>query len=218
VTRVKLCGIMEASHALVAVEAGADFVGMVFAPSRRRITSDKGREISQALKALPARPLIVGVFVNAPPSEVNQLTRLCGLDYVQLSGDEPVEYMKGIEKPIIKAIHIKGEPALELLSGMEEGYKALGSDRLIYLLDSRVGEMYGGTGRVADWDIAAEIASRFPIILAGGLSPQNVSQAIRKVKPWGVDVSSGVETDGVKDMAKMKAFVQIVRDASESVA
>jgi phosphoribosylanthranilate isomerase len=212
-TRVKLCGIMEVSHALAAAEAGADFIGMVFAPSRRRITSQRGREINQAI-IRTSRPSMVGVFVNLPQGEVNEIAQFCCLDYVQLSGGEPVEYMKGIERPIIKAIHLKGQPMSEVLAEMEQGYNVRGD--FIYLLDSYASGMYGGTGKASNWDIAAEVAGKFPIILAGGLSPQNVSQAIKRVKPWGVDVSSGIETDGVKDIAKMKAFIKEVREIDES--
>ncbi len=209
-TRVKLCGIMEVSHALAAVEAGADFIGLVFAPSRRRITPQRGREISQAIRAPTSRPSMVGVFANLPQDEVNDIARLCHLDYVQLSGGEPVEYMKGIERAIIKAIHLRGQPISEVLAEMERGYNI--RDDLTYLLDSYASGMYGGTGKASDWDIAAEVARKFPIILAGGLSPQDVSQAIKRVKPWGVDVSSGIETGGVKDIAKMKAFIKEVRE------
>jgi phosphoribosylanthranilate isomerase len=204
---------METQHALAAAEAGADFVGMVFAPSRRQITLKRGREISQAIRALTPRPSIVGVFVNLLQGEVSEIAQFCHLDYVQLSGTEPVEYTKGIEKPIIKAIHLKAQPVAEILAEMEQGYNVRGD--IIYLLDSYVSGMYGGTGETSNWDIAAEVAGRFPVILAGGLSPQNVGEAIRRVRPWGVDVSSGIETSGVKDIAKMKAFIKAVRDVDE---
>jgi phosphoribosylanthranilate isomerase len=214
VIKVKLCGIMENQHALAVAETGADFIGMVFAPSRRRVTPNKGREISQALMALPSRPSIVGVFVNAPQDEVHKIAQFCHLDYVQLNGDEPVEYMNEIEKPIIKAIHLSGQPIAEILAEMEQGYKV--RDDIVYLLDSYASGMFGGTGKTSDWDIAAEVAGKFPIILAGGLSPQNVGEAIKRVRPWGVDISSGIETSGVKDIMKMKSFIKVVREVDES--
>ncbi len=213
--KVKICGIKEILYAIEVAKAGADFVGFVFAPSKRQITPEKAQEIIQALrKEFPAQLLTVGVFVNTSPDEINAIADFCNLDIVQLSGNEPKEYFREIKKPIIKAVHLKDQSVSEILAEIEAGYKYLGSsitDDLVYLLDSQVKGMYGGTGKTFDWNLAREVASQFPVILAGGLSPENVSKAVKKVSPWGIDVSSGVETNGVKDVSKIKKFIKMAR-------
>ncbi len=209
-TRVKICGIIDVFHAQVAMEAGADLIGVVFAPSPRQVSYEKGREIVAAVKenGLP----VAGVFVNMPAATVNDVASFCGLDWVQLSGDETWEYCQQIEKPVIKAIHVSrkwGE--VELLAHLEDGQRVLGARSPIYLLDTFVEHQYGGTGQSFAWEIARQAAAKFPLIIAGGLHPENVGQVVASLRPWGVDVSSGVETDGVKDVGKIKAFVKAVR-------
>ncbi len=209
-TKVKICGITEVTYARAAIEAGADLIGLVFAPSPRQVSYDKAREIVAAVKKhyLP----VAGVFVNMPADTVNTVAYACGLDWVQLSGDESWEYCQEIEKPVIKAIHIS--PNLsekELLAQMRNGQMMLGSRSLLYLLDTLVEKRYGGTGQVFAWGIAKKAAAEYPTIIAGGLHPGNVEQVIADLKPWGVDVSSGVESKGVKDVEKIKAFVKAVR-------
>lgn len=211
-TKIKICGITEVSYARAAVEAGADLIGVVFAPSPRQVTHRKAQEIVAALKEhrFPA----VGVFVNMPATEVNTVATSCGLDWVQLSGDESWEYCQQIEKPVIKAVHIlPGWDEKKLLAHLENGQRKLGSRSLIYLLDTFVEDKYGGTGQKFAWDIARRAAAKYPVIIAGGLQPENVGEVVSNFKPWGVDVSSGVESQGVKDVAKIKAFVQAVRSA-----
>jgi len=214
VTKVKICGIMEAEHALAAANAGADFIGMVFAPSRRQISPEAGQEIVSALRRLSHRPLVVGVFVNMPAQEVNRLATSCQLDRVQLSGDESWEYCKEIDSPIIKTVHISRTEDIErTLNHLSLGYEVLGSDGFTCLLDSKVEGAYGGTGQTFDWKLAQQVSRRFPVIIAGGLNPENVAQAIKTAKPWGVDVSSGVELKGSKDTARINAFTLAVRRA-----
>jgi len=214
--RVKICGISEADHALAAAEAGADFVGLVFAPSKRQVTVDKAAEIILPLKRLPSPPLVVGVFVNTAAHEVNRIAECCRLDWVQLSGDEPWEYCKDIERPIIKAIHVPNwDHEEEILDNLSIGHNLLKGRAFVCLLDSHIEGSYGGTGQTFDWGLAGQVSQRFPVIIAGGLSAENVGQAIKSVRPWGVDVSSGVETDGVKDVAKIQAFIQAVKKADE---
>ena len=214
-TGVKICGITEAAHALAAAEAGADFIGLVFAPSRRQVSLEQAKGISLAVKDSEKPPLVVGVFVNTPAPEVNRIADYCGLDWVQLSGDEPWEGLRDVERPLIKAIRVpqRGHSE-EIIAHLKAGSELLGKD-FVCLLDSHVEGSYGGTGRTFDWRLARQVSQRFPVIIAGGLSPQNVGQAIKVARPWGVDVSSGVETDGVKDISKIKAFIEAVRKIGE---
>jgi len=211
-TKIKICGITEVSYARAAVEAGADLIGVVLAPSPRQVTRDKAREIAAAVKKhnLP----VVGVFVNMPAAAVNAAAADCGLDWVQLSGDESWEYCRQIEKPVIKAIHISNKLGEEeLLAHLKEGKRVLGSRSPLYLLDTFVEDKYGGTGKVFVWEIARRAVAKYPVIIAGGLHPENVGEVVSSLKPWGVDVSSGVESRGVKDVAKIKDFVQAARAA-----
>jgi phosphoribosylanthranilate isomerase len=210
-TKVKICGITEVAYARAAIEAGADLIGVVFAPSPRQVTPEKAREIVAAVKkSLP----VAGVFVNMPAAAVNAAAALCELDWVQLSGDESWEYCQEIEKPVIKTIHIPPDWDEEkLLANLEDGQRKLGSKTLIYLLDTLVENKYGGSGQVFAWEITKKAIDKYPLIIAGGLHPANVGQVVANLRPWGVDVSSGVESGGVKDIGKIKAFVQAVRSA-----
>jgi phosphoribosylanthranilate isomerase len=215
--KIKVCGIKEKTHALGAVAAGVDFIGLVLAQSPRQISAAQAREIVEVIKDQPGRCEVVGVFVNMPVPAVNRIARDCGLDWVQLSGDETWAYCQQIEMPVIKAAHAYPEqdPA-ELAAYFTSGDIALAGKKYLYLLDSRTPQAYGGTGLTCDWSAAAEVARHFPVILAGGLGPENVAEAIRVVAPWGVDVSSGVEVNGIKSIARIKAFIEAVRSADDS--
>ncbi len=211
-TRVKICGLSKIEHALSASKAGADFVGLVFAPSRRQVSPEKALLLVEAVHSLENRPAVVGVFVNSAAEEVNYIAEHCQLDWVQLSGNETWQYCQEISQPVIKVIHISTEPKTdEILAEIEMGYHLLPQNGLICLLDSPVGDGYGGTGQVFSWQLAGEVSARFPVMVAGGLTPTNVGQLVKKVQPWGVDVSSGVESNGQKDASKIKAFIQVVR-------
>jgi phosphoribosylanthranilate isomerase len=214
-TRVKICGIRDKTPALAAVEAGADFIGLVFAPSQRQVSPAKASEIASAVKKSSNTTKVVGVFVNALASDVNRLADFCALDWVQLSGDESWEYCREVVRPVIKAIRIDQQSSEELSAELSAGSKLLPAQGFITLLDSRVEGKYGGTGESFNWNLAQEVAKRFPVIIAGGLDPKNVARLIERVAPWGVDVSSGVETGGVKDKAKIKAFIEAVRKVDE---
>lgn len=209
-SRGKICGISEIEHALAAAQAGADFLGLVLAESRRQVTPQKAREIAAAVRALKAPPKLAGVFVNAPAAEVNRIAKYLALDYVQLSGDEGWDYCKEIKYPVIKVIHVSDDTkSEEIISQLTMG-RLTGND-FIPLLDTRAGEHYGGSGVRFDWQIAKAVAAECDIIVAGGLNPQNVGELVRQVKPWGVDVSSGVETNGRKDSEKIRAFIKAAR-------
>jgi len=210
-TRVKICGIRDENDALAAVEAGADFIGLVFAPSTRQVTPTQACEIVSAVKKSSDATKVVGVFVNAPASQVNETADFCALDCVQLSGDESWEYCREIVEPIIKAIRIGQQSPEELCAELSAGCELLPAQKFITLLDSQVEGKYGGTGESFNWNLAQQVAERFPVIVAGGLSPKNVVRLIESVRPWGVDVSSGVETNGQKDASKIRAFVKAVR-------
>ncbi|MBI2836157.1 MAG: phosphoribosylanthranilate isomerase [Chloroflexi bacterium] len=213
-TRIKICGLSEVEHALAAARAGADFIGMIFAPSRRQVSPEKALAIAEAIHSLAQRPQVVGVFVNLNAKEVNRTAEVCHLDWVQLSGDETWEYCLEIKKPVIKVLHIRpGQKTSDILAETEKGHRMLAGKGFVCLLDTASNNTYGGTGQAFDWTLAKEVAARYPAMVAGGLTPENVGRLVGEVGPWGVDVSSGVETHGRKDIAKIKDFIQAVRKA-----
>ncbi len=217
-TLVKICGVSEPRQARAAAALGADFVGVVFAPSRRQVTLGQGKRIATALGkgrdhpptgattdavegALRSRrPLLVGVFADQDVETINSIASECGLDLVQLSGSEPWEMCTLLNRPVLKCTKVRqGQRAEEVLADI--------SREALVLLDPYVEGSYGGAGVTLDWAVAGQLAARLPLMLAGGLTPENVADAVRTVRPWAVDVSSGVETDGAKDAAKIGAFV-----------
>lgn len=199
--RVKFCGMTRREDAVAAADLGVDAVGFVFWPgSPRVVTPENARKIAQALPPWVWR---VGVFVNSAPSEVRAIVAAVGLDVVQLHGDETLEVARTLGGRILKAIGSRTE---DLVTAAE----AWPVDVLL-LVDAVDPVRRGGTGELSDWDAARSLADRRPIVLAGGLTQDNVASAIAAVRPYGVDVASGVESrPGVKDHGRMRAFVQAV--------
>jgi len=199
--KVKICGITNMDDALHAAACGADALGFVFyAKSPRCVTPEAAREI---IVGLPPFVTAVGLFVNEEPSRIRQVAAFCGLDVLQLHGDETPQDCLLPPHRVVKALRVKDEASLTSLG--DYAVSAL-------LLDAWVGGTYGGTGHRFNWDLAASAAAARRIILAGGLTPDNVAEAVRTVRPYGVDVSSGVESvPGCKDPAKVEAFIRAAK-------
>ncbi|MFZ5587616.1 MAG: phosphoribosylanthranilate isomerase [Thermodesulfobacteriota bacterium] len=191
--RVKICGITNPADALAAVAAGADALGFVFAESPRQVAAETAREIIERLPPLVAT---VGVFKNAPLAEALRLRKLCGLDWLQLCGTEDWQYVAACAPRVIKAVGVAGRvPDLAAYAQAQ------------ILLDA-ASPQGGGGGRSFDWTLAAPVCARRPVILAGGLDPENVRQAIAVARPFAVDVSSGVEASpGRKDHELVRRFI-----------
>lgn len=242
-TRVKICGVRTVEQALVAAEAGADFIGLMFAPeSRRRVEMADAADIVRALGTPLAaremteppalyrteghdltswfqhgaaalerllerkRPLTVGVFTTNDPDEINEIVDECGIDLVQLSGGEAWANVLLANRQVIKAVHVRPEDDVDAVAGRIEPGAAMA-----VLLDAGGGGALGGTGARFDWEVARQLSASMPFWLAGGLDASNVAAAIEAVQPWAVDVSSGVETNGVKDLQKIRAFIKAAK-------
>lgn len=199
-TKVKICGLTNLEDAMAAIQYGADALGFVFATSPRQIAPEKAREIIQRI---PPFVTTVGVFVDAPMKIVRETALLCHLHALQFHGNESPEYCHAFYRKVIKAFRVKDKSIVQMTSSYEVQ---------AYLLDSESG---GGSGRGFDWDLIREVRGR--IILAGGLTPENVCEAIKRVRPYAVDVSSGVESSpGKKDHRRLKEFIENVRQCDRS--
>jgi len=212
---VKICGITRPEWARVAAEAGADAVGLIFAESPRRIGPEQAAGI---IDVLPPWVAPVGVFVDAPPAEVRHLAERLRLAAVQLHGDELPEALPDAgPAKIIKAFGVASEADLDAARRWRDAAEAAGRVPDAWLVDAHVaGGPKGGTGQRADWTLATRMQGEGfePLILAGGLGPDNAAEAVRAVRPWGVDSSTGTEAaPGEKSPEKIRAFVQAVRDA-----
>jgi len=219
-TVVKICGVITFADALSAAEAGADMLGLnFFKRSPRYLEPDAAREIAAGLRAQlgSACPLLVGVFVNEVVGRVSQTMEIVGLNFAQLSGDESGEMLKEMRGVGFKGIRPRDRA--EALDDAAYYLKAQATDSRApsLLLDAHHPTLYGGTGEQASVDIALAVRAQVPrLMLAGGMTPDNVAYIVHEVQPWGVDVASGVEVDGQpgrKDAAKMRAFINAVRTA-----
>ena len=198
-TWVKICGISDIESAVAAGQAGTDYLGMVFAPSKRQVTPEKALQIVEAVQRLDSHLQVVGVFVNKPAMVVNQIANYCKLDWIQTSGNESLDYCRAIEMPLIKVFHIDPDARhAEISTDVRKGCSIMPPNRLICLLDSIVEGTYGGTGTLFNWQAAKVVSDKFSVMIAGGLTPDNVGELMKLTNPWGVDVSSGVETNGEK--------------------
>ena len=203
-TRVKICGITRIEDAIAAAQAGADAIGFVFDPkSPRHIHPDQALKIA---RALPPFITIVGLFVNAAPDTIEGVLSHVPLDLIQFHGNEKPEQCRRYHRSYIKAIHMKPDVDAREMA-------RLYGDAAGLLLDTYVADAAGGSGQAFDWNRIPQDLDK-PVILAGGLTPENVAEAVRKVRPFAVDVSSGVEqSKGIKDANKISAFIEEVKNA-----
>ena len=216
-TLFKICGFRDPDSAVVAAESGASFLGFVFVEGvRRQLLPEQGAEIISEYRKVAGSdgPKLVGLFANQPADFIDSVVELCGLDYAQLCGDEPPDFWNGLSVPVIRQVKVRDDLDKQdaVALAVWEVELALDSGHLA-LLDKHVAGYLGGTGFSFDWEIAREIARDHKVLVAGGLTPENVAEAIRVAQPWGVDVSSGVESNGQKDPAKIKAFAAAVETA-----
>ncbi len=208
--KVKICGITNLEDARFVAGALVDFMGFIFYDkSPRYIEPAKAGAINNWIEG----PKKVGVFVNQPLSDVNQIAKETGLDYVQLHGNESVEYCELIEKPIIKVIHIEEETVGYLLKHQIDEYSKVAD---FILFDTKIANLWGGTGTAFDWSVLTKLELDIPFFLSGGLSAENINQALETVQPYAVDVSSSLEEKpGLKDFGKIEAFMENI-NASET--
>ena len=204
--KVKICGIRTLEAAQHAIECGAEALGFVFAESKRQITSLESKKI---IEALPEHVWKAGVFVNEDAAIIKKVAEIAGLTHIQLHGDENPDDFRSIGLPLIKAVSVNSPGDLEKIENITADY---------ILLDSPPAKYRGGNGSSFEWKLAKAIGkSKTNIILAGGLDPGNIGKAINKVNPFMVDVSSGVETNGEKDLTKIKAFINNAKNEREEV-
>ncbi|MBD8032679.1 phosphoribosylanthranilate isomerase [Solibacillus merdavium] len=199
-TKAKICGLKEIEHVEAAVKAGADFIGFMFAPSKRRITVEEAAELA---KVIPSTVKKVGVFVNEQNDVIRQIADQVGLDYIQYHGDETQEQIQEIGLPAIKAFSIRGEEDVKRAATYNVDY---------YLFDAPGTDFRGGSGESFDWMLLDKVNIPMnKVILAGGLNEENVGLAIMLVEPFAVDVSSGVEVDGRKSSTAITNFIEIAK-------
>jgi phosphoribosylanthranilate isomerase len=212
---VKICGLREPEHAAVAAAAGADLLGFIFAPARRQVTPAEARTAIAAARSAagPRGILAVGVFVDAAADAVNDTAATAMLDLVQLHGNEPAAMIEELIVPALKVFRPRPGDDPDEIEKEIERYLSAPRPPVAVVVDGYSERGAGGEGVGADWSTAARLAVGRPFVLAGGLTPENVGEAIERVSPTGVDVSSGVETDGIKDPRRIATFVSAARAA-----
>lgn len=212
---IKIDGLREPEHAAAAAAAGADLIGFIFAPARRQVTPETAAACIAAARHEDSRRTVaaVGVFVDASAESIRRVVAASGVDLVQLHGNESLGLLADIPVPVFKAFRPRAGATAAAIHADVEGFSLATNPPVLFVIDGYAPDASGGTGVRADWNLAAEIAAERPILLAGGLNPENVGDAIRQVRPRGVDVSSGVEAVGVKDAARIKAFIRAARSA-----
>ena len=219
-TQIKICGLSKLEDALASAKAGADFLGIVFEPnSRRYMDIEAAKNLIESFRAEwhQGEPKWVGVFANQPLDEINSLLTYCNMDMAQLSGHESPEYCLQVVRPVIKVIHVRTDtPLPETLGEVKRSLTVYHGNGHACMLDTFKEGVLGGTGQTFDWEVARALSDTYYFLLAGGLSPENVSEAIEEVRPWGIDVSSGVETNGQKDTFKIAQFIDQVRHADQA--
>lgn len=213
-TKIKICGLRSAEASIVASDAGANYLGFNFVEGvRRQIQlTDAAQILTEYREGIntPNRPGLVGLFRDQDVDQVNETARNLALDYLQLCGDEDAEYISKIELPVFKQLFVREGSTP---SDVDEMVSPFLSDDHGIVLDSFTKGALGGSGKSFDWTSAEGVANREKVFLAGGLNPENVESAIKQLSPWGVDVASGVETDGVKDPDRIRAFIEAARNA-----
>jgi len=203
--KIKICGITNPIDGLHAIDAGADALGFVFYKKSPRHVS--ANVVKSIVANLPPFVLPVGVFVNEDAAVVRNIMDECGLALAQIHGDENADYCESLGRPVIRGIRLRDRNTFMAMAEYKGRARVRG-----FVLDAFSDSAYGGTGKTADWSLAKEAAQSFSFLLAGGLNPDNVQEAIQKVHPYGVDVSSGVEASpGKKDPSKVQAFIQAVK-------
>lgn len=219
--QVKICGLTKIEDALAAVDAGADFLGFNFYPkSPRYLTVERCAELTAAVRSRSSA-VCVGIFVNESVALIENIMHQCGLDLAQLHGEEKPEQIAALGGRAFKAFRGPGEQHAAYAAArlpLSQRERRLGGEGELpaFLVDAYSATHYGGTGHTADWRAAQPLAAQYPLFLAGGLTPENVAEAIQQVRPWGVDVASGVESaPGVKDHAKVRLFVERAKRADE---
>lgn len=216
---MKICGLRDAEAARVAVMSGADALGFILAPSRRQVSPEHVRSVRESLKqGFDTLPPMVGVVVNAGAGQISHDVDVSGIDMIQLSGDESPDLLDEIDVPVIKALRFATGTSVDVARKEVASWLDRLRPARWVLVEGHAEGSYGGTGTRADWALAAELAAEFPVWLAGGLHPDNVGEAIAAVRPFGVDVSSGIETGGAKDHAKIETFVSRVQRSLSSAS
>ena len=204
---IKICGLRDVEHALVSAEAGADALGFILAPSRRRVEPALVLQVRGHLASMKKRPRLVAVVVNEPERALREIVEQAQPDVVQLSGDEAASLLDVLSIPVFRTVRVPDGASMDLVRGMIDPWLDHARPVEAVLIEARSPGHYGGTGKVVDWELAARLAETYPVILAGGLTPENVGAGIATVRPGGVDVASGVERHGLKSAERIRQFI-----------